>query len=82
MGLADTLKDDYTKQWSFSRLGAFTILLMNLLYAGLAVYRNHPLPDLGTNWLAAVLALYGMNKTASVLKEIKHVDDGSVEVSK
>ena len=64
-------KDDATGEWSLTRVSSGFVLVSNFVYAGWAVYKTGTMPDIGNNWLILVLALYGMNKTASAYKEVK-----------
>ncbi|RQW89945.1 MAG: hypothetical protein EHM79_02240 [Geobacter sp.] len=58
-------RDDATGQWSFSRISAALVLLVNLIYAAWIVYSTRTLPDLQTGWLTLILSLYGINKIAT-----------------
>lgn len=58
-------RDDATGQWSFSRLSAALVLVVNLIYAAWVVYHTSALPDLQTGWLSLILALYGINKIST-----------------
>lgn len=67
----DIFKDDATKMWSLSRLSAASIILVNLVYAAYSVYRTGVMADIGNNWMLAALALYGLNKGAATLTNVK-----------
>ena len=66
----DMFKDDATKQYSLTRVSSAIVLTFNFLYAAYSVYATGQMPDLGNNWLLLVLALYGLNKTASTVTSV------------
>ena len=69
--ILDIFKDDTTKQWSLTRLSSAVVLVSNFVYAAYSVFKTGLMPDLGNNWLLLVLALYGLNKTASTVTTVK-----------
>jgi len=67
----DMLKDDYTKQYSISRVSVALVLTMLLIYAGYQLYKTATLPDLPNGWLTYLLGQYGLTKGASTIAEVK-----------
>lgn len=76
MKFTDMFRDDYTKQLSLGRVSAAIILFYLLGCTGHMMIVGKAILDIPTNWLAAMLAFYGINKAASVTTTIKGAAEG------
>ena len=84
MKFSDMFQDDHTGQLSMGRVSAALILLYLLGCTGHLMITGKVLTDIPANWMAAMLAFYGINKGSSVITKIKgdttNVADNSVAV--
>lgn len=76
MKFSEMFTDDATKQLSLGRVSAALILIVMLAYDGHMMAVNKQLPDIPTNWLAAMLIFYGVNKGSSTATTILGGKDG------
>ncbi len=71
--VSDIFRDDTTGQLSLGRISAAIILVYLLGCTGHLMITTKTLTDIPANWLLAMLAFYGINKTSSTVKEINNV---------
>jgi len=68
--LKGLFKDDNGK-WSFSRVSTAVILLFYLAISGYIAVTEKTIPDIPDNLYLLLLSLYGVNKLAGAIRNIK-----------